>query len=265
MTLITVRPSYGKPVQEPRVLVTKGSSSPWHWMTLACLLLGISGGVRFWRDWQFAALAATIDRPPFNLMVIPRTMGDWASRVDEDGQLDPAVAAFAGSSDYIMRTYLDKKSGDKITALALYGQSVKVFGHSPDVCYPAAGYELVKEAVDREMSVPGLKGTIHYRWSIFMKRVNGISHYQETYHTFYFNGEWLADPKDQWKSFRYHPSMYRILIDRPVSGLSDEAHQPTEDLLRQFIREISSRISPNQAGGTENETPNSAKPEGGAR
>jgi hypothetical protein len=234
-------------------------------MTLACLLLGISGGVRFWRDWQFAALAATIDRPPFNLAEIPRTMGDWVSRVDEDGQLDPEVAVLAGSSDYIVRTYLDKKSGDKITALAIYGKSSKVFVHSPDVCYPAAGYELVKEAVDREMSVPGLKGTVHYRWSIFMKKVNGISHYQETYHTFYYNGEWLADPAAQWKSFRYHPSMYRILIDRPVSGLSDETHRPTEDLLRQLMREISSRVSPNQAGGTENETPNSAKPEGGAR
>jgi Protein of unknown function (DUF3485) len=260
MTSITVSRSYGKPVQEPRRFVAKVSSSPWLWMTLACLFLGISGGIRFWRDWQFASLAAESDRPPFHLSDLPRTLGNWESLAKEDGKLNDQVARVAGSSDNIIRNYLDKKSGDQVSALAIYGRADKVFAHSPDACYPAAGYQLVKGPVDREMSMPGVKGTVRYRWAIYMKRVGGFGHYQEAYHTFFYNGEWLPETSDRWKSFRYHPSMFRVLLERPVSSLSDAVHRPSEELLGEFVREISGRMSHDGAGRAEGATPVSTPP-----
>jgi len=265
MTLITLSPSYRKSVQAPQEIVAKVSSSPWLWMTLACLLLGISGGVRFWRNWQFAALAARSDHPPFSLNELPRKFGNWESRVGEDAKLDEKIARIAGSNDSIVRSYRNQKDGEKISALSLYGRADKVFAHSPDACYPAAGYQLVKGPLDRELSVPGVKGTIHYRWSIYMKRVGGIGYYQETYHTFYFNGEWLSDTTDQWKSFRYHPSMFRILLERPISGLSDEVYRPSEELLGRFVQEIDRRMSHDEAAGAGKEaTPVSTSPAPGS-
>jgi hypothetical protein len=272
MTSITVSRSYGKPVQEPPRFVAKVSSSPWLWMTLACLFLGISGGIRFWRDWQFAALATESDRPPFHLSDLPRTLGNWESQAGEDGKLDDKVARVAGSRDSIIRTYLDKKSGDQISALAIYGRAEKVFAHSPDACYPSAGYQLVKGPVDREMVVPGVKGTVRYRWAIYMKRIGGFGHYQEAYHSFFYNGKWLPETSDQWKSFRYHPSMFRILLERPVSSLSDAVYRPSEELLGAFVREISSRMSHDGAGRagaatpvSTSQAPGSSKPQGGSR
>jgi hypothetical protein len=270
MTTIMIRPSYGKPAQASRPLVAQTASSPWLWMTLACLLLGLSGGLRFWRDWQFATLAAKSDHLPFHLSELPRTIGDWESNPKDDGTLDAKVARIAGSSDYIMRTYLDKKTGDDLTALVIYGRSFVVNGHSPDICYPTAGYQLVRGPVDREISVPGANGKVRYRWSIYMKRVGGVANYQETYHLFYYNGVWLPDAKDQWKSFRYHPSMFRILIDHPISGLNDSANRSVEDMLIDLIRETNSRMSPPKAGNTKDEPstaaepePDSSKPKGG--
>ena len=118
---------------------------------------GDLGGGPVLRDWKFAALAAESDRPPFHLSDLPRRIGDWESNPGADGQLDDQVARIAGSNDMIVRTYLDKKNGDKVTTLSIYGRAEKVFGHSPDACYPAAGYQLVKGPVDREMSVPGMR------------------------------------------------------------------------------------------------------------
>ena len=113
-------------------------------MIVACLLLGISGGIRFWREWQFASLAATSSSPPFRLEELPRDLGNWQSIKENDSQLDPKVARIAGSSDSIIRTYLDRKSGDQMSALVIYGLSQQVFAHTPDACYPAAGYQLVE-------------------------------------------------------------------------------------------------------------------------
>jgi hypothetical protein len=264
MTLITVSPSYRKSVQAPRHIVSKVPSSPRLWMALACLLLGISGGIRSWREWQFAALAAESNRPPFHLSDLPRAIGNWESIAGEDGKLDDRVARVAGSSDSIIRTYVDKKGGDQISTLAIYGPAEKVFAHSPDACYPSAGYQLVKGPVDREMSVPGVKGTVRYRWAIYVRRIGGIGYYQETYHTFFYNGEWLPEAGDRWKSFRYHPSMFRVLLERPASGLSDEVHRPTEELLGEFVREISSRTSHDGTGGAGEAAPVSPSPAPGS-
>ncbi len=229
-------------------------------MTIACLLLGISGGIRFWRDWQFAALAAESDRIPFQLSELPRTIGNWMSRAEEDGELDSKVSRVAGSRDSIVRTYLDKKNGDRASALAIYGRAEQVWPHSPDICYPVAGYQLVKGPADREMSVPGMEGKVRYRWSIYMKKVGGVAYYQEVYHSFFHNGEWLSDVADRWKSFRYHPAMFRILLDRPVSVPSDEVYGPTEELLGELAREISDRMSHSEVGKTVETKPVSTSP-----
>jgi hypothetical protein len=216
-------------------------------MVVACLLLGASGGVRFWREWQFASLAADNATPSFHLQELPRAMGDWRSEEGSDGQLDPEVARIAGSSDHIVRNYLNEKSGDQISALVIYGLSTLVHGHTPAVCYPAAGYQLVQGPIDREITVPGVEAPVRYRWGIYMKRVGGIGRYEESYHTFLYNGQWMPDASDQWKSFRYHPGMFKIQLSRPVMGLSDEIHQPSEALLGALVREIDTRVSSRRA------------------
>ena len=188
-------------------------------MVVACLLLGISGGIRFWREQQFAALAAESGSPPFQLNELPRTLGDWRSEEGPDGQLDPQVARIAGSSDHIVRTYLNEKSGDQMSALILYGLAEQ--GLRPHARCLLSGRRLSvgQGTVDRELSVPGLKAPVRYRWAIYMKRIGGLGTYQEAYHTFYYNGEWMPDASNQWKSFRYHPGMFKIQLCSSDLGL----------------------------------------------
>ena len=88
----------------------------------------------------------------------PGPLGTWQASEDSDVQLDPEVARIAGSSDHIVRTYLDEKTGEQASALVLYGLAAAVFGHTPDVCYPAAGYQLVKGPIDRSIDGAGREG-----------------------------------------------------------------------------------------------------------
>jgi hypothetical protein len=210
-------------------------------MVVACIILGISGGIRFWRERQFTILAEKSSTSPFRLDELPRVLGDWRSDPAMDDSLEPEISRIAGASDYAIRAYLDEKTGDQMSALMIYGLAEKVYGHRPEVCYPSAGYQLVAGPIDRELKVPGLKDPVQYRWAIYMKRVGGIGNYQEAYHTFYYNGRWRPDAADQWKMFRHRPGMFKIQLARPVSGLSDEVNAPSEALLRAMVQEISSR------------------------
>lgn len=228
---------------------TRAVMSPWTWMAVTCLLLGISGGIRYWREWQFSALAVESAACPFPLVELSREMGTWQATDDSEIQLDPEVAKFAGASEHIIRNYMDLKSGEQATALTLYGPCTMVYLHTPEACYPGAGYKLFRGPVDLSMEVPGLKGPLRYRWAIYAKRVGGINRYEEVYYTFLHHGDWLPDVSDRWKTFRYYPGMFKVQISHPISGSLPQAGEgPIPPLLAEFARQISRRLAPDGPG-----------------
>jgi hypothetical protein len=244
MTSMSVHPLVSAPADASRqTAATRSVMSPWSWMIVTCLLLGVSGGIRFWREWRFSALAVEKAVCPFPLAELPRSLGTWQASEDSEVQLDPEVARFAGASEHIVRSYLDDKTGEQATALILYGLGTMVYLHTPDVCYPSAGYRLYKGPIDRSITIPGRKAPVRYRWAIYTKQVGGISRYEETYHCFLHDGTWLPDVADRWKKFRYHPGLFKIQISHPVSSLSENGEGPGESLLVEFVRQIDNRLS----------------------
>jgi hypothetical protein len=221
---------------------TRAVISPRVWMAVTCLLLGISGGIRSWREWKFSALAVESAACPFPLAELPKAMGTWQATEDSEVQLDPEVARFAGASEHILRTYLDQKTGDQASALALYGPGRMVYPHVPEVCYPAAGYQLFRGPIDRSIAVAGVKGPVHYRWAIFTKRVGGLIRYEEVYYSFLHHGDWLPDVSDRWKMFRYYPGLFKVQISHRASSLNEGGEGPCRDLLTEFIRRINERL-----------------------
>ena len=218
----------------------RSSVSPWALMAVACVLVGVSGGVRFWRDYQFQAIARESSVCPFPLEDLNRSMGTWHSDKNMDGKLDPEIARVAGSSDHIVRIYVDEKTGSQVTALVLYGLARNVFGHIPEVCYPGSGFEAVGTAVDQKVEVGSIQSPVTCRKAAFTKSESGSL--VEVYYTFLHNGEWLPDVSDRWKSFRQHPGIFKIQLERHTSKISSD-HSPTESLLKMIVQELASRVS----------------------
>lgn len=265
MTSMSVRPLSKPPLDVPRGPVAKIVVSPWMWTAVTCLLLGLSGGIRFWREWQFSNLVAKSEVILFPLNDLPRDLQSWHASEGMETQLDPEVAKFAGSVEHIIRSYLDEKTGDQASTLVLYGLAIRTFGHMPDFCYPAAGYELVKGPTDRTITVPGVDVPVQYRWAIYMKRVNGVSRYEEAYHTFLHDGEWVSDIQGRWKSFRHKPGVFKIQIARPVTTLSEDSDGPCQGLLSDLVREISTRVAQAQSRRTTASAPSPATPPPGEK
>src|SRR5262245_23821538 len=113
MTSVSVRPLYGPPVPDVKEAGAKTAVSPRTWMIVTCLLLGISGGIRYWRDWQFQAMTDAGSACPFPLKDLPKSLGSWYCKGSE-AQLDPEVSRVAGSSDHIIWEYADEQSGASV-------------------------------------------------------------------------------------------------------------------------------------------------------
>jgi hypothetical protein len=209
-------------------------------MMMTCVLLGISGGVRYCRDWHFQKLVGESTVSPFPLKDLPKKLGSWETLDGSEKHLDPEVALIAGSSDHIQRLYRDA-NGEQVLVLILYGLGRKVSQHTPDVCYPASGWRLVSDPVDRELKIPDIETPVRFRSAFYTKKLGAIWQYEEVFYTFSHDGQWLPDVGTRWKAFRYVPGVYKIQLQRNVNTIGLTQDSPCESLLKELTREINSR------------------------
>lgn len=215
--------------------------APWKWAAITCLLLSISGAIRFGRDLQFYGIAKQSTTCPFPLSELPDVLGTWTLVPNSDTKLDPEIARVAGSSDHIVRLYVNSATGESATVLVLYGLADSVFGHTPDVCCRTAGFQVVTVPVDREFSLPDSTAPVPYRGFYMGKEGVGSTEYFEVVWSFWHAGTWWPEVASRWKLFRTAPAVFKIQIQRPATGISTE-HFSCEPLLREIARELNTRI-----------------------
>jgi hypothetical protein len=220
------------------------AESKWMWVPVAILLLAASGGVRAWQDARFATVEVQGQKCPFDLKDIPVNLGSvWQLQEGGEGELDDEVKRIAGCSDSLIRTYRNSSTGVSLTVLILYGPAKYVFGHSPEVCYPAAGYRPAANPSYHGIQV-GETSPASFRSEVFVKNGDYQERLEEVYYSFFQANHWTPDPLSNWKDFRHHPSMFKIQIQRRViKGEWRDVNNPTEQFLKVLLPELNKRIS----------------------
>jgi hypothetical protein len=87
---------------------------------------------RFGTPAELAELARRVD-------ALPVDIGDWKGEVLE---LPAADRAAAGAVACLSRRYTNRKTGASVSVLLLGGLPGRISTHTPDVCYPGAGFSL---------------------------------------------------------------------------------------------------------------------------
>jgi hypothetical protein len=216
----------------------------WHWIALVCLLLGASGAYRYVRDWQFYSVEKENERAPFPLTEIPENLGSWRAIEGSESVLEPEIAQVAGANDHLIRTYVDGKTGETAVVMILHGLAYRVWPHSPAACYPSQGFATVTPSRDRNLpiTVPGSSTPALFLEQHFSKSSAGQVDYRVVYHSFLNSGHWRFDVGKDWKSFRYHPGMFKVQVQRSVGTNRNMDENAIEDLLAQIVKEIDRRL-----------------------
>jgi len=211
----------------------------WRWVALICMLLVISGAVRYGRDRHFQSLSRESEIPLFPLNEFPKELGSWRMEEGTEETLEPDIARIAGASDHLIRTYVDGKSGESAVVMIIYGLATKVFSHVPDVCYPATGFKSVPPTEDVGIDVPGTSNKARFRKQSFIKYKAGQGDYREVYHSFRNGDEWGIDPSNNYKNFRYHPGMFKVQVQHQGSSSGQKGENDSvKGLLGMIIGEI---------------------------
>jgi hypothetical protein len=74
------------------------------------------------------------------LEALPTEIGDWT--VKDNYEMPPRELAMTGAVGYISRLYVHAGDGQSVNVLALTGLPGNIATHTPDACFPGAGYTL---------------------------------------------------------------------------------------------------------------------------
>ncbi len=221
--------------EESPALARPAAKLEWRWIALICLLLVVSGVVRYVRDWQFQFISREHEVPLFPLSEFPKQLGSWRMKEGSDETLEPDIARIAGASDHLIRTYIDEKSGESAVVMIIYGLATKVFPHVPEVCYPANGFRLVRSPEDIVIDVPDTARQVPFRKQEFVQIKSGQRDSREVYHSFRNAGEWGIDQAKNWKIFRYRPGMFKVQVQHQGFSSGVKGENDSERLLLGMI------------------------------
>jgi len=92
------------------------------------------------------------------LELVPLNFGDWHG---ESKGIDEKVKKAAGSiGNAVSREYRNARTGERVDLWLIIGHGRDISAHTPDICYPASGFEArAKESSLFPLVVPGLPET----------------------------------------------------------------------------------------------------------
>ena len=164
---------------------------------------------------------------------LPLVLGDWTG---VDREMEARVLAMAGAVGNVSRVYTSTSKGVSISVMLLTGLPGDISTHTPDACYPGAGYSLgVHELYSRKYGDP--EQSAQFQTAIATK--GGAS--PSTLRIFWaWHGSkgWLAPEEPRW-TFGAEPMIAKLYLVRETGGTTvDPKNDPCNELMTLLLPEL---------------------------
>jgi Protein of unknown function (DUF3485) len=204
---------------------------------VVCALVLASGAARWWQAHKLADALNLERETKVPLETLPMTLGDW---VGEKTEIDPQIVAGTGSDDLITRRYVNRVTGVAVEVIILHGPAMEIFIHTPDYCYPRAGYFEAGEAMNRTISSLGAK--MPFRSVAYTKGDRARADTQEILYSWRYNGHW-ATSVNRPKEMERIAGMYKVQVSRRLQpGEIRSVANPCEAFLELMVPALEARI-----------------------
>ncbi len=206
--------------------------------TVAALALIVGSGLVHgaWTNrWRTApALAELAAR----LESVPTVLGNWTATTRA---IPPKEQAMTGAVGVISRVYTNPTNGVAVSILLLCGLPGNISTHTPDACYPGAGYTLgnsekfvyrygdPERAAEFQSAVASLEGTNPSRLRL--------------YWAWHGSSGWSAPENPRW-AFAAEPMLSKLYIVRETGGVAvDPKADPCTQFMSLLLPEIDRAMS----------------------
>jgi Protein of unknown function (DUF3485) len=200
-------------------------------LTAAAFVIGVGLVHGSWTNrWRPApALTALGGR----LESLPMVIGDWTAT---PYQLPPRELAAAGAVGSLSRRYTDASRGVTVSVLLLSGLPGDICTHTPDACYPGAGFTLGPAAVfSRGYGSPErpaeFRTALATRGGVNPSVLRIFWSWNDTH-------GWSAPENQRWK-FAAVPALCKLYVIRETAGREvDPRNDPCNDFLALLLPEL---------------------------
>ena len=199
----------------------------------AAVVLIVAAGLVYgtWTNrWRPApALAALATR----LASVPMVIGDWTAT---PCKLSPRELAMAGAVGSLTRVYTNPSRGITVSVLLLAGLPGDISTHTPDACYPGAGFTLGSPAVF-SCRYGSPEHQAEFRTTAATRGGTNPSVLRIFWSWNDSNG-WSAPEDQRWK-FASAPALCKLYVIREATGaVVDPQNDPCYDFLTLLLPEI---------------------------
>jgi Protein of unknown function (DUF3485) len=170
-------------------------------LTTAVLALMLTGFLdRLWTSGRESAAAEAAQR----IQEVPLILGSWRGQPLEPNAEHIAAAGFAG---VLARRYEDE-NGCVVSMLLVCGPPGPVSVHTPDVCYPGAGFDMI--GTQSKLNVPSAGEHVQFWQSQFRKARWGDRRLR-VYWSWHSNRGWQAAENPR-ITFMNLPVLYKLYV-----------------------------------------------------
>lgn len=175
------------------------------------------------------------------LKKVPSQIGDWVGEDTPETDENKRVLELAGAVGSLSRVYRNERN-EQVSVFIVCGRLDDVFFHTPDRCYPAAGFEtsgdVAKQSVEIGSEVADFKS------AMFLKADPNGSQNLRIYWSFNANGPWIAPDEYRW-SFQGQRAIYKIYVVTPANTRDVPVDQNAAiDFIRVLMPELNKAFEP---------------------
>ena len=207
----------------------------------------------FWSDrWTDAAA----DSLHFKRRIdsLPLTLGDWEGK---DLEADPREIRASGAVGHLSRVYRNRVTGEQVSLFLICGHMRDVSVHTPDRCYPAAGFDQL--SAPERFTIGTSAGPVETFTTTFRQEAAEGIVTQRVFWTWGLDDKWEApeNPRVYYGGVRALYKMY--LISSVPPGVQQEAEdspcltfaQDTMSLINETLFQPLAEKEPEQTDATE--------------
>ncbi len=209
----------------------------WHAVLIASALLLVSAAIgQTLPDHSRAVLKRIAPTNQWLEAHLPREIGPWAG---QSVTIDTDVFVAAGATHFLAREYTNRESGQRVEMVLLYGDPFQVYQHTPDSCYPAAGYNRARAAAERPVEIGPVTAKF-YAGQFVRHRATELNSVDVWYAWHGNNGTW-TNTLGRIQRGRM-AGLWRLMVTSPSSGR--EAEPLRSSACEMFLRDALPVLEP---------------------
>ncbi|MEX2113453.1 MAG: exosortase C-terminal domain/associated protein EpsI [Pirellulales bacterium] len=192
----------------------------------AVLMLGVGYVQGLWSErWgTFPELQIFADQ----LAAVPMQIGEWQGKQEEGS--NEKILQVAGATGEMVRSYTNA-NGETVRVSLICGREQDLTYHTPDRCYPAAGFDMQGTPQREVIELPGGQSAQFFAVNFTKSEPTG-THAERGFWSWTGDGNWLAPDNTKLTFASQRAALYKLYV---FASLSPESKQGDRDYSREFL------------------------------